>query len=427
LSAEAASNAASLDSELQAQVDAQLLEQGAFTPLEFLIDSGRLSSDDYDSWRRREIEFLDEALMGSKDRIRAQLEAAVAYARRIGLVEQSQEFYAWGSDARDGDTALRISADPPWQRLVAGRYVPAQNTPQMDLFFDNPIVALTNGIVRALCTRNRRDCERLLDRLYAAAPNHADLAAFDGLIAALDHLNRRIDEARQELDFLRATAPAAKRLLGFQARDLLGPLWRQLAEALEGRPYADDEPELHRSFALSQAQDWPGVGDSITREAQWWLHATLCLRLAQSAYHCRNRTLALTAWFHLCWRAPAQAAEALERHRHPDTGVTALWQQFVNSEEDLSLQDGAAESLGAADFPAWLLLREPGLALQLDAELPTGDTPAEASFRCVHRWIQARRANRQGEEMALRKVLKAGHPGLFRHLKQSAVAFAGKA
>jgi len=403
-----------IDVDLQAQIDAQLLEQGAFTVLEFLIDSGRLLHSDYDGWRRHEISYLDEVLMGSKEKIRLQIEAAAGYARSIGLVQQLQTFHGWSSDARDGSVEpLRISADRQLHELIASRYVPVQSAPQMDLFFDNPVVALTNGIVRALSARNLGETQRQLDRLYAQAPNHADLAAFDRLLAALGHVDIPIDDPRRELDFLLEITPTAKRLLGSQARDLLAPLWRQLATALGNRTFAADAPALHRSFALSQSQDWPGVSDSVHREPEWWLHAPLCLRLAQSSFYQQLRMEALIAWFHLCWRAPAQAADVLDHRRQPDTGIAAWWQRFVDSEAD------SETALTAADFPAWLLLHEQGLALQLAVDLPTGNTPAEEHYRCVHRWIQARRANRHSDELALRKVLQAGHPTLFRYLKQS--------
>jgi hypothetical protein len=406
-----------IDVELQAQVDAQLLEQGAFTVLEFLIDSGRLLHSDYEGWRRLEIGGLDDVLMGSKEKIRLQIEAAAGYAQSIGLVQQLQTFHAWDSDTRnDRAEPLRISADPQLHRLLASRYVPLQSAPQMDLFFDNPVVALTNGIVRALSAGNLGETQRQLDRLYAQAPNHADLAAFDRLLAALGHWDHPADDPSRELDFLLETAPTAKRLLGSQARDLLAPLWRQLADALGNRKFSVDEPALHRSFALSQAQDWPGVRDSVHREPEWWLHGPLCLRLAQSSFYLQHRIEALTAWFHLCWRAPTQAADVLDNRRQPDTGVAALWQRFVDSEEYLSPRETA---LTAADFPAWLLLHEKGLALQLAADLPTANTPAEENYRCVHRWIQARRMNRHGDEMALRKALQANHPALFRYLKQT--------
>jgi hypothetical protein len=410
-----------IDTHLQTQIDTQILEQGAFAPLEFLIESGRMIHGDYVSWRRREIDSLDGVLMGSKEKIRALLESAVGYARRIGLVEQPQAFYAWTSGAADrGDVPLRLSTDAQLQRLIGSRYVPPQNAPQMDLFFDNPVVALTNGIVRALSARNLAETQRQLDRLYAQAPNHAELAAFDRLLTALGHLDRSIDDPRQELAFLVDIAPTAKRLLGWEARDLLCPLWRQLADALWNQAFSIGEPNLHRSFALIQAQDWAGAGEAVHREPQWWRHPPLCLRLAQSCFYLQRRSEALTAWFHLCWRAPAEAADALESRVQPDTGISALWRRFLDFEEELSPAGVAPGSaLTAADFPAWVLLREPGLNLQLPPDLTLGNTPAEETYRLVHRWIDARRANRSADELALRKALQAGHRSLFRYLKQT--------
>jgi hypothetical protein len=56
--------------------------------------------------------------------------------------------------------------------------------------------------------------------------------------------------------------------------------------------------------------------------------------------------------------------------------------------------------------------------LQLAADLATG-TSAEEAYRCVHRWILARRARAQSDELALRKSLQTTHPALFRVLKRS--------
>jgi hypothetical protein len=431
-----------IDTSLQAQVDAQLMEQGAFAPLELLFNSGRLLYSDYESWRRREVPLLDGVLMGNREKIGAEIEQAVAYARSIGLVEQPQEFFAWHApspaeisadeqperlsnahtlnavSARSSDKPLRISADTQLQRLIGSRYIPAQNAPQMDLFFDNPVVALANGIVQALTTRNMAEAQRQLDRLYAQAPNHSDLAAFDQLLAALGLLGHAGNEPRAELDFLLEVTPTARRLLGAQSRDLLSPLWLQLADTLRGTAYSPDQPTLHRSFALSQAQDWAAVGDSVLGEPGWQLHAVLCMRLVESAFCRRRRVAALLAWCHLCWAAPEHAADAVSKLRQPD--LTALWQQFLDSEPDLPVPGHSAEpALSAADFPAWLLLREPGLAVQLPADLPVRSSPAQDNYRCVHRWIQARRANRAAEEVALRKTLQASHPILFEVLKQS--------
>jgi hypothetical protein len=413
-----------VDTATQAQVDAQLLEQGAFAPLELLFNSGRLLYSDYESWRRCEIEFLDGVLMGNPDKIKAELEQAVSYARRIKLVEQTQELHAWhqsaAAPAGGGDRPLRISMDTQLQRLIGSRYVRAQSVPQLDLFFDNPVVALTNGIVQALTTRNLVSAQRQLDQLYSQAPTHADLAAFDQLLAALGHLGHPVAEPRVELAFLREVTPTARRLLGAQSRDLLSPLWMQLGDAERGAAFDAAEPALHRSFALSQAQDWAGVTDSVLSESGWEKHTPLCLRLVESAFNRRQRVAALAAWCHVCWRAPADTSPAVSRLRQPE--LTMLWQRFMDDEEG-ALTIGVTATSGAStltevDFPAWLLLNEPGLALQLAEELATG-TVAEESYRCVHRWILARRARQQGAELALRKSLQTTHPALFAVLKRS--------
>lgn len=406
-----------IDNALQKQVDDQLLEQGAFTVLELLLASGRLAYSDYESWRRQEIEFLDGVLMGSPEKIRTQIEQSVNYARSIGLVEQQQEFTAWQTDAPTSNKPLRISEQPQLQRLIAGRFIPAQQAPQMDLFFDNPIAALINGIARALAATNAADAQRQLDRLYEIAPTHSDLAGFDRLLAALNHLGQPIGALQQELDFLLDTAPTAKRLLGSQWRELLTPLWRQLADALEGKLFVAEQPHLHRSFALSQAQDWASVSACVLKEPQWWQHPALCLQLAHSGAFQHRRIESLTGWFHLCWHAPAQAAEAFSKPQKPDAGVGAAWQEFLAAEDDLADEDADEAALAPSDFPAWMLLHEPGLARQLDIDLAQTQTPGEEHYRCVHRWIEARRLQRKDEELAQRKALQNGHAVLFKYLK----------
>ncbi len=102
-----------------------------------------------------------------------------------------------------------------------------------------------------------------------------------------------------------------------------------------------------------------------------------------------------------------QAAEAVSKLRQPD--LTSLWQRFLDAEPELPV----------GDFPAWLLLQEPGLALQLANDLPAGETDASQGYRCVHRWTQARRAKNTSEELAVRKALQASHPALFEVLKQT--------
>jgi hypothetical protein len=402
-----------VDPSLQAQVDALLLEQGVFAPLELLFNSGRLLYSDYESWRRGEMEFLDGALMGNSDKIKTELEQAVSYAKRMGLVEQPQEFLPWHdtpadaglSDVGRQDRPLRVSLDAKLQRLIGSRYIRAQNAPQMDLFFDNPIVALTNGIVQSLATRNLPNAQRQLDQLYSQAPTHSDLAAFDQLSAALGHLGHAVEDAREELSFLLEVSPTARRLLAAQSRDLLSPLWLQLAAALEGSAFNPEESNLHRSFALAQAQDWAAVSDCVQRELNWQWHAPLSLRVVESAFYRRKRVEALAAWCHVCWRDPTSTSAAVSRLRQPE--LTALWNRFQDAEIDLP----------ESDFPAWLLLQELGLTLQLAEDLPPGTTPSEESFKTVHRCLMSRRSKRGADEIEHRKQLQSTNPALFSLLK----------
>jgi hypothetical protein len=405
-----------LDPALQGQVDAQLMEQGAYSALELLFNAGRLSYGDYEAWRRGELELLDSVLMGDPDKIRRQLDAAAAHARNIGLVEQPQEFFTWA--AGGGATRkLRISADGALERLISARFAPAPDVPQMDLFFDNPIVTLVNGMVRALTSHDAAEAQRLLDRLYTQAPTHADLAGFDRLLEALGHLGLPTGDVHHELEFLLEVTPTAKRLLGAQARDLLAPLWRQLAAVLAERAFHAEAPNLHRSFALSEAQDWSGVTQCVLHEPEWWQHDVLCDRLAQSCKQQPRRPEVLRVWCQLCWRVPQRAARWLD-DAQCEPKLASLWQRF-GDDEDLPIDAAVSTPIWtAAEFPAWLLLQEPGSAQQLPEELASGDSAGEQYFRWVHQWLRARRAGDARAEMPLRRELSASQPLLFAKLKR---------
>lgn len=383
-----------------------------FAPLELLLATGRLLYTDYEAWRRGEVGRLDEVLMGRREAVREELEHAAAYARALGLTEQPQEPAAV-RDVSSGARALCISDDPRLAALLASRFVPAQSVPQMDLFFDNPVAALVNGLAHALAAWDTVEAAHQLDRLYAKEPNHPDLPAFDRLLEALSHPTDPIVDCRGELEFITAIVPDAWRLLGARARDLLVPLWRHLAEALRLTPYSLQAPMLHASHAWSEVQAWDEVRESVLEEPQWWRHLPLALWLIESGLQRRRRAEAFSGWFQLCWHAPERAPEALDALKFPD--LHALWQRFVETQEPLSAA-GRQSALTAADFPAWLLLDEPALARRLPAELPIGASAGEEHYRLVHRWIAAREARHAAEEIALRKALKEGQPALFERL-----------
>jgi hypothetical protein len=107
----------------------------------------------------------------------------------------------------------------------------------------------------------------------------------------------------------------------------------------------------------------------------------------------------------------------LSKPQQPDAGVGKAWQEFLATEDDLADDDSDDSGLAPGDFPAWMLLHEPGLARQMTIDLARTDTAGEQHYRCVHRWLEARRAQKKDDELAQRKALQAGHPLLFLYLK----------
>lgn len=402
-----------IDTTLQSLVDTQLMEQGAFTPLELLLTSGRLVYTDYERWRQGELEFLDQAFLGSPKRIRTQVESAVAYAKKIGLVEEPQTFNSWQAGSQD--QVLKLSADDSLHQLLGLRLVSQQDLPQLDMFFDNPVVVLVNGIAAALTRRTLDEAEAYLDQLYQQAPNNADLPAFDQLVDTLRRSSEPVADSAQELQSLQQLAPHAKRLLSAQCRDYLVPLWRRLAAALESQPFDPIQPDLHNSYVLAQAQDWAGVSQSIVQEAEWWQSTVLCQRLAECGYRRQERAESLTAWAYLCWQFPEQAAQLLDDGQWPDVNIVQLWHTFLETEDELELE----APFETQEFPAWWLINEPGLCRSLPQDLPWGNAPAEQLYGLVHQLLTARLEGNNEQELELRKAVQAAQPALFLCVKQS--------
>jgi hypothetical protein len=75
------------------------------------------------------------------------------------------------------------------------------------------------------------------------------------------------------------------------------------------------------------------------------------------------------------------------------------------------------DRISAADFPAWLLLTEPGLIHQLPEDLAGGGTEAEQLYKLVHRLLNARSTQDEGMEIYLRKCLQETYPLLFEYMK----------
>lgn len=393
------------DQFIEAEVNRQLLEQGAFSPIEMLINSGYLQHDDYARWRGGELASLDQALRADRAQAWHHLEQAISYAEQIGLQRDASDRIQPEPDVFDRH---RLSDDSRLAELLGRRYAP-QHHNQKDLFYDSPAAALANGIAAALSQGDAAEVRRSLDLLRQVAPGHAELPDYERLAEALSYLT---GDAGPTLDFMLGIEKPANRLLGAGARHLLVPLWRRVARDLACDSYHPAVPEQHSSFAFMQAESWQDVIDAVQAVSAWWRHAPLCYRLAVAAHRQGERILSLTAWCCLCWCSPATAMTHLDDSLQPDWDIRRFWLQFLDIDAE------GPDLLQPQDFPAWMLLVEPGLSHGLPADLPPGQSAGEAHYRLTHALVSARRQGQTAQEMIARERLQAASPVLFRCFRE---------
>jgi hypothetical protein len=384
------------------QIDRLLLEQGEYHPLAFLLQEGRLDYGDYDAWRNGEVRDLSEMLFGDPVQIAKTLELAAAYLQRRGW---ESERLVYRQRGRPEASPLRFSQESRLDECFHLAYRKPKDQSQLDLFTDTSTTYLVNGITQALKMLNANEAREALNQLYEAAPDHLHLGELERLVEALESLEHPEQDAQAELKrLLSETCGLAEQHLGKASHHLLIPLWRRLSKALQTQEFDSTRPELHSSYTAYMAQDWTGVRQGVEREAGWQNEAVLLERHARASTHLSDQAGALQSWFQLIWRFP-QLSERLETC--VDHSLQSAWQAFLDLEPELP----------EADFPAWLLVRTPALALIA----PEGEegSPCPESYRTL---LQLQRSNlKEGMEatapqaMELRARLKQQDPLLFQH------------
>ena len=184
--------------------------------------------------------------------------------------------------------------------------------------------------------------------------------------------------------------------------DPSAPLWRGVGLALEGRDFDPGDPDGHASWAFRQCLDWEAVKRTVCGVPDFVDRPVLVGRLAEAEYALHDRVEAVRLWFALCATAPRHFAALVRRPDFPDTGMAEAWRQAMDTDE-------LAEDLSPEWFPAWMLIRERGLARRLP-EAAGADGPARA-FNLLR---ELRRGGETDERcVQYRAGLKAVHPGLF--------------
>jgi len=381
----------------QSAVQQLLLDQGSYSPLELLLATGLVTQTDYLAWRRGEIGSLDEAL---RDRLSARglLEAAQAFALKLGLAAERVGYEGWEANA---GLDLLASFDRALNALLRTHYrrIPVDGDGQFDLFLDSGATAALNDLQAALLRRNPNDARAALLQLAKFRPDQAAAPLAHTLMEALrtappaDH-----EEALERLERMQAEwVPAASRLLVGRAQDFLRPLWRGIASGLDPSRFEAADSQRHVSWIHRQCLDWENVKASILAVPDHRNEPALVERLAEAEWWLRDRIAAVAHWFALCRSAPERFKAMLDVPCVPDAAVLAAWRAAKASDIE--------PEVGIAWFPAWMLLAEPELARIV--AFAGGKQPADRAFDLLKALLTTEAGN-----IKRRAELAAVHRGL---------------
>lgn len=395
-----------INGETQHSVDSLLLEQGEYLPLEFLLREGRLIYEDYESWRNGETTYLEDALFGDSEQIRQTLREAEIYLQQLGWRSEPLIYREWRGDSSQ---PLRFSVDKTFDHCFHRRYKKPQEQPQLDLFSDTPSTYLVNLAIQSLIKGDLKESRRAVVQLCDTAPDQPHLGELEQVLDAVERLDTPVVDLEAEFLALRDhLSPRVDSLLGRESPALLIPLWQRIAAGLGELGFQQDQPDFHLSYAAGRAMDWMSVVDSVEGEEAWQSKPVLLIRHAQACDHLRRQRAALESWFRLLWQYPEQG-DALASSS--DRELKHFWMMFHELDPELE----------SADFPAWVILANPGflhLAPDAGQALPCPD-----SYRTLYRLkattSRGTTMDLHKERIALRAQLKTENPTLFIHFMAS--------
>ena len=384
--------------EVQAAIGQQLSTHSFYSPVELLLATNRLGYDDYRAWRRGDHRTLDGLLADGVAAARSLLEEADAWVRGLDL--EAETVALLGTDDCAG-VELKASADHELDNLLHVEYRRDVDQAQLDLFLDGAEAQTQNQLIDAITAR---DAGASADRLRQLAALDAEHWAIDHAPALIDALQAapldQPEQARQRLDVIENRwLPAASGLLRTGARDFLSPLWRDVGRALEGVPFASDDPKGHASWAYLNGLDWSGVKRTILDVPNWESEPLLVTWLALARWRLAEYREAMRAWFALCWHFPAHFAECVESPTFPHSSLQHAWEDAQDQDLD--------PAITPPWFPAWLVTGQPGIARTVGS--CGGATGPERAFDHL---VALRRGASDREDLDHRRALQDLHPDL---------------
>jgi hypothetical protein len=286
---------------------------------------------------------------------------------------------------------------------------------QLDLFVDGRDALLVHDVVTALRARHLAWAREALARLAAEHPGHVDVPALtllvDALAAPAPAPGDRPALVAAVESAARGLVPAARRLLREHAEPFLRPWWQGLATAAAGLAFDPASPCTHRGWLCQQYGDWDAVRASIEAEATWPRTPVLRHWLGVARHHLGAPEDALALWLPVCWMDPARFARFAPAL--PNVALRTDWEAF---ERIAAFEPPFAETVDpAAWFPAWLLLRRPGLARVLAADLASGGGLPAQVLRHLVAMVPYEQGRADEELIRRRRVLRQLAPDFFRY------------
>ena len=395
---------------LISEVDQLIMNTGSYQAIDLLLQLGILPYAEYEQWRMGKIHYLSDTFNGRPEAVNHLLEEADAYVQSLKMQSEPIQLQQWEANADPVDIGKTgyeknnlqfCPANSVFNNKLSVQYHRETNIAQMDLFFDNRSLVVVNELKRALISRNIRTANQKLQELYNTDPEHELFIPaknlLDALVNALEE--EPITDTEQEMLYLLAELkPLAEKTLSGQERDYMSLFWRRLARHIDDSAYSDSMAKMHSSFCFQQIPDWQAVIKSIEQTPDGTAHPALLARLATALQKSGQRESFIQTICQYCWRFSEQHDKIPIAS---DIALKNVWHDFLDLELD--------EQWGIAHFPAWLLIKEPGLSHHITA---TEYTPKE--FKLLHQLVLAEiKENKQS--ISLREQLKNTHEDMLRY------------
>lgn len=300
--------------------------------------------------------------------------------------------------------------------------MPADATPQLDLFADSRDVMLCNDAIEALLRRDAAGADVAHLALAEFAPGHAALAALPALIDAMAADDRSAFAAHDELGAARRhlaerVGPIAQGLLAGRAGAWLAPLWARLAERAAALPFSAAHADDHAAPLWLLARE-PAAALAAVQGIESWRRKPAPLGWMVQARHAVDGLDAVWPMLaELAWLAPARWAACCDALADPLLG--RLRRRFDAEYDEAAAAAGAGIGPGAAAadtsvwFPAWALIDQPALLPTLRTAQPGQDSLPERAFRATAELLGLERQGRHAELIEQRKRLRGLQPALY--------------